>query len=116
MEKVHFRATWNPDAGMFKLKFQFLTGEKVQNSPAYWDIESDKFLKMIEGAEEDLLVKDGQNRVGRSKYTFAFVDKLGNDCEVRLSATDQDTFRQLTVYLRKVYDSWLAWKNQASKN
>ena len=114
MEKVHFRATYSPEEGLFKLKFQFVT--EGPNSPAYWDIESDQFLKMVEGAEKGLLVFDGQNKVGKDKYCFAFVDKLGNDCEIRLSDTDKEIFTQLTVYLRKVYDSWVLWKNQPSKN
>lgn len=116
MEKVHFQARWIPEEGLFKLRFQFITGEDIKNSPAYWDIESDKFLKMVEGAEEQLLVHDGQNKVGKSSFSFDFVDKLGNDCQVNLSMTNRETFGQLTEYLRQVYDSWYIWKNQASKN
>ena len=116
MEKVHFRATWSIEEGLFKIKFQFIHGDSVPGSPAFWDVESHEFLKMVEKAEKEVLVKDGQNKVGKSNYAFEFVDKLGNDCEVRLSGTDRDTFGQLTEYLRKVYDSWLTWKTQVGSN
>lgn len=113
---VHFRARWSTEEDLFKLRFQFTTGENVPNSPSDWSIENKEFLTMIEDAEKQLLVTDGQNKIGKSSFCFGVVDKNGNDCLVNLSHTDRETFSQLTAYLRRVYDSWYNWKNQTSKN